>query len=346
MNVLIIYFSLAVGISFLCSILESVLLSVNMPYISLLEKERPTTGRLLRFHKTNINKSIASILILNTIANTLGAAGVGAQAEQVFGSHVVFYVSVVLTFAILFFSEIIPKTIGALYWKELAQPAAYIIRFFIWLTLPVIFLTLFVTDKITKNRRNVGSLSKEELIESTLLSEDEGVIDEQESDVIENVLHLDAVKIQDVLTPRSVVFAIEESRSIQDIVATEENIFRFSRVPVYQGHTDTITGIILTKKIFKQALQDDTVPISAIKREIFQINENIPVSKALDLFIKKKEHMFLVVDSYDQPEGIVTMEDCIETLLGVEIVDESDNVENMRELAKQQMKKRRREKRA
>lgn len=343
MNLLILYFSLAVGISFLCSILESVLLSINMSYISVLEKDRPNVGQILRSHKTNINKSISSILILNTIANTLGAAGVGAQAEHVFGSHTVFYVSVVLTFFILFFSEIIPKTIGALYWKELAPFAAYIIRFFIWITLPIIFITLFVTNKISKDRDNTGTLSKQELIESTLLSEDEGVIDEKESDVIENVLLLNDIKVKDILTPRSVMFSLEESRSIQDIVENEESIFRFSRVPLYSEHSDNISGIVLTNKIFQQALLDTTATVCSIKNEIFQINEKISVAKALDMFIKKKEHMFLVVDGYDQPEGIVTLEDCIETLLGVEIVDESDSVEDMRELAKQQMKRRRKE---
>ncbi|MEN8198809.1 MAG: CNNM domain-containing protein [Thermodesulfobacteriota bacterium] len=342
MDRLILYFSLAVGVSFLCSILESVLLSLNMSYVSVLEKRRPKTGRLLRQHKQDINKSIASILILNTVANTLGAAGVGAQAETIFGSSAVFYVSVVLTFAILFFSEIIPKTVGALYWKELAPVAAYVIRFFIWLTFPIILVTLFVTDRISKGKESVSSLSKAELLESTLASEDEGLIDEQESDVIENVLHLDEIKVREVLTPRSVVFALEENTSVREVAEIDE-LFQFSRVPIYSESIDTITGIVLTKKIFYQLTQDDSIPLKAIKKEPFIINENIPVSKALDLFIKKKEHMFVVVDSYDQTEGIITLEDCVETILGVEIMDESDNVEDMQAYAKQKMKMKRKQ---
>lgn len=338
MDLLILYFSLAIGISFLCSILESVLLSVSMPYVSVMEKKRPKLGALLKQHKVHINKSIASILILNTMANTLGAAAVGAQAESIYGYEAVFYVSVILTFAILFFSEIIPKTIGALYWKELAPVAAYIIKFFIWLTYPIVLITLFVTNRISNNKDGTSSLTKAELLESTLLSEDEGIIDEKESDVIENVLHLNEIKIRDILTPRSVSFTLNENRTIQDIIENEEGIFRFSRVPIYKDNIDNITGIVLTKKIFQQALKDKTAMVGTVKKEIYQINENITVSKALDLFIKRKEHMFLVVDSYDQTEGIVTLEDCIETLLGVEIMDESDNVEDMRELAKQQMK--------
>lgn len=341
MDLLVIYFLAAVIISFVCSVLESVLLSVNMPYISVLEKEKPRVGRLLKSLKTNIHKSIASILILNTIANTLGAAAVGAQAEHVYGVGAVFYVSIVLTFAILFFAEIIPKTIGATYWKQLAPVAAYVIRIFIWFTYPIILLTLFVTNRIKKNDEGL-SLTREELIESTLMSEDEGVLDEKESDVIENILLLDKIKIEEILTPRTVVFALDGERTIKDIVDNEPAIFKFSRVPVYNGDIEKITGIVMTKKIFKQALIDDSVTLSAIQKDIYKINENIPVSMALDLFIKKKEHMFLVLDSYDQTEGIVTLEDCVETILGVEIVDESDSDADMREVAKRKMRLKRR----
>jgi len=337
MNLLLLYFSLAVCVSFLCSILESVLLTTNMAYIAVLEKTRPRAGILLKNQKLGLNKSMASILILNTIANTLGAAAVGAQAEIVFGSSAVFYVSIVLTFAILFFSEIIPKTFGAVYWKELAPTAAYIIRFFIWITLPLIALTLFVTNRISKNKGSSNSFSKAELIASTLLSENDGVIDEHESDVIENVLHLDEIKIQEILTPRSVVYALPEQSTIKEVMA-EKNLFQFSRIPVYEESIDTITGIVLTKNIFRQMTRDDNIQLQDIKKKAVTINENIPVSKALNLFIKKKEHMFIVLDGYDQTEGIITLEDCVETLLGVEIMDESDSVEDMREYAKQQMK--------
>ena len=341
MDLLILYFLAAVVISFICSVLESVLLSVNMPYIAVLEKEHPNVGALLKRHKLNINKSIASILILNTIANTLGAAAVGAQAETLYGSSSVFYVSVILTFAILFFSEIIPKTIGAVYWKSLAPMSAYIIQFFIWLTYPIILLTLFVTNRIKSSNEGI-SLSKEELLESTLLSEDEGILGEKESDVIENILLLDKIKIEGILTPRTVVFGLDGNRSIKDIVENEPAIFKFSRVPVFDENIEKITGIVMTKKIFKQALKDDSVRLFSIQKDIYKINENIPVSMALDLFIKKKEHMFLVQDSYDQTEGIVTLEDCVETILGVEIVDESDSDADMREVAKRKMRLKRR----
>lgn len=309
-----------------------------MSYVAVLEKERPNIGKLLRLQKENINKSIASILILNTIANTLGAAAVGAQASVVFGNDAVVIVSIVLTFAILFLSEIIPKTIGAIYWKELAPISAYFIRIFIWITYPIILTTLAVTNKISQGKDDAHTLTKEELLESMLMSEDEGVIDEKESDVIENILKLDDIKVSEVLTPRSVIFALDENRSIKDIIANEEAIFKFSRIPVYKGSVEEVTGLVLTKKIFRQALKDDSVALKTIKKDIFTINENVPVSKALDLFISKKEHMFLVTDNYDQTDGIITLEDCVETVLGVEIMDESDTTEDMRELAKRKMK--------
>lgn len=342
MDLLILFFLLSVGISFLCSVLESVLLSISMSYIAVMEKERPSVGKLLRLQKKNINKSIASILILNTIANTLGAAAVGAQAAKIFGNDAVVYVSVILTFAILFFSEIIPKTIGAIYWKQLAPAATYFIRIFIWMTYPIIIFTLAVTNRISRGKTDAHSMTKEELLESMLMSEDEGVIDEKESDVIENILKLREIKVSEVLTPRSVVFALNENMTIKEVMDSQPAIFKFSRIPVYKNSIEDVSGLVLTKKIFKQALKDDSISLKEIKKDMFSINENIPVSKALDLFIAKKDHMFLVRDNYDQTEGIVTLEDCVETILGVEIMDESDTTEDMRELAKRKMKLKRR----
>ncbi|MDF1878611.1 DUF21 domain-containing protein [Sulfurimonas sp. SAG-AH-194-C20] len=344
MDLLILFFILSVGVSFICSVLESVLLSINMSYVAVLEKERPTAGNLLRVQKENINKSIAGILILNTIANTLGAAAVGAQAAIIWGNDAVVIVSIVLTFAILFLSEIIPKTIGAMYWKTLAPLASQFIRIFIWITYPIILMTLFVTNKIGRGVDDANSLTKEELLESMLQSEDDGVIDEKESDVIENILNLDNIKVSEVLTPRSVVFALDETMTIKEVIETEESIFKFSRIPVYKDSIENVTGLVLTKRIFKQALSDDSVTLRSIKKEMFSINENVPVSKALDMFITKKDHMFLVMDNYDQTDGIITLEDCVETILGVEIMDESDTTEDMRELAKRKMKLKRKAK--
>ena len=344
MEILALLFFLVIGISFLCSILESIILSTNVSYISVLEKKSPASGKLLKHLKTNIDKSIASILILNTIANTLGATAIGVQAQQVFQSdgNLVLVVSIVLTFLILFVAEIIPKTIGAMYWKQLAPMAAVVIRFFIIITYPLIIITQFVTKKISKNRGLAVSISREELLHSTLLSEEEGVIGDLESDIIENTLTLNDIKIGDILTPRSVMYAVQKDTIISDILE-DKRTFKFSRVPVYDESIDDIIGVVLTKRLFKQAIKDKKVTIEDIMYPVFALNENIPVSKALNIFIKKKEHMFLVLDNYDQTEGIVTLEDCIETLLGLEIMDESDTTADMRKLALRQMKAKRRE---
>jgi CBS domain containing-hemolysin-like protein len=248
MDLLILYFALAIVISFVCSVLEAVLLSVNMSYISVLEKENPKAGNLLRLHKTNIHKSIASILILNTIAHTIGAAAVGAQAANIFGNDAVVIISIIMTFAILFLSEIIPKTIGAIYWKELAPISSYMIRILIWTTYPVIISTLFITSRISRGHEGSHALTKEELLHSMYLSEDDGQIDEKESDFIENILKLNKIKVSEVLTPRSVVFAIEENMTIKEIIDTQPSIFKVSRIPVYRGSIEDVIGIVLTKK--------------------------------------------------------------------------------------------------
>lgn len=344
MEVLIFLFVLVIGTSFLCSVLESVILSTNFSYISVIENENPIAGKLLKDLKTNIDQSIASILILNTIANTLGATAIGVQAQNVFDGDktLVLIVSILLTFAILFVAEIIPKTIGAVYWKQLAPISARIIRIFVFFTYPIILITQFVTKKI-KGKENSDSISREELIHTTLLSEEEGIIGDLESDIIENTLTLKDMKIKEILTPRSVMYAVEKNTVIKDILE-DKRTYKFSRVPVYEGTIDNIVGVILTKKLFKQAIRNESETIETIMKPVFALNENIPVSKALNKFIQKREHMFIVLDNYDQTEGIITLEDCIETLLGLEIMDESDTTADMRKLALSKMKAKRKEK--
>lgn len=342
MTLLIVYGLLAIGISFLCSILESILLSSNLAYIQVLKKHKPSSGALLERLKKDINVSLSSILILNTIANTIGAAGVGAQAAKVFGMSSMFYVSAILTLLILFFSEIIPKTIGALYWKELAPTAAHFIRFFIFITYPLVIISIGVTKKISGKKKK-SAITREELLETTLLGENVGIIDEQESDIIENTLRLNKSKVGDILTPRSVVFAFEKDTVIQDVVE-RLGIQKFSRIPVYDGSIDNIVGIVRSKQIFYSAISGNEKTLQEIMSPIFSINENIPVSYALDLFIKRREHLFVVTDSYGQTDGIVTLEDCVETLLGVEIMDEADTTEDMQRLAKLRSKKRKKKK--
>ncbi|MEA2049874.1 MAG: CNNM domain-containing protein [Campylobacterota bacterium] len=344
MEYLIFLFVLVIGVSFLCSVLESVLLSTNVSYISVLENSDPDAGRLLKDLKKDVDKSIASILILNTFANTLGATAIGVQAQTVFNddSNLILIVSIALTFSILFFAEIIPKTIGAVYWKELAPIAAKLINLFIIITYPIILITMFVTKKISKNSDN-ETVSREELIHSALLSEEDGIINDMESDIIENTLLLKEKKIKDILTPRSVVFSVQKDTPIKELLE-DKRTFKFSRVPVYGDSIDHIVGIVLTKKIFKNAIKNPNVTIESIMHTANTINENIPVLKALSSFTKAKGHMLVVLDGYDQTEGIVTLEDCLETLLGFEIMDELDTTEDMRKLATAIMRAKRKEK--
>jgi CBS domain containing-hemolysin-like protein len=341
MEYLIFLFVLVISISFLCSILESILLSVNLTYVSILENSNAKAGKLLRELKTDIDKSISSILILNTFANTLGATAIGVQAQIVFDndSTYVLFASIALTFMILFFAEIIPKTIGAIYWKDLAPYAGKIIKFFVFITYPIIVITLFVTRKINKNGTN-DTVSREELLHSALLSEEDGMINDMESDIIENTLKLKEIKLKDILTPRSVMFAVDKKIIIKDLLE-DARTYKFSRVPVYDENVDNIVGMVLTKKLFKHAIKNSGVTIESIMIPIDSLNENIPVSKALSSFTKSKAHMLLVTDGYDQTEGIVTLEDCLETLLGLEIMDESDTTEDMRKLASAKMKAKR-----
>ena len=319
METLVILFILVLSISFLCSVLESVLLSTNIAYISVLEEKNQKAGKALKKLKENIDKSISSILILNTFANTLGATAIGIQAQKVFEGNpdIILAVSIILTFLILFVAEIIPKTIGAVYWKQLAIPATRIINFFIIITYPIIIITLFVTKKINKND-NSSEVTREEILHTALLSEENGVINDLESDIIENTLTLKQMKIKDILD--------------------DERTYKFSRVPVYKDSIDNIVGMVLTKKLFKNAIINKEQTMQSIMIKVDSINENIPVSKALHSFTKVKGHLLMVTDSYDQTEGIVTLEDCIETLLGLEIMDESDTTEDMRKLASSNMR--------
>jgi len=341
MEYLIFLFVMVISISFLCSILESILLSTNSSYISVLEESNSKAGKLLKELKKDIDKSISSILILNTFANTLGATAIGIQAQYVFNndSNLVLFVSIALTFFILFFAEIIPKTIGAIYWKELAPFGAKVIKIFILITYPIIILTLFVTRKINKNN-DTDAVTRKELIHTALLSEEDGIINDMESDIIENTLTLNEKKIRDILTPRSVVFAVQKDTIIKDLL-DDKRTYKFSRVPVYDESIDNIVGMVLTKKLFKHAINNPDVSIETIMLKVESINENIPVLKGLSSFTKTKGHMLIVVDGYDQTEGIVTLEDCLETLLGLEIMDELDTTEDMRKLATSKMKAKR-----
>lgn len=292
-------------------------------------------GKLIGRLKSNIDRPLAAILTLNTMAHTVGAAGVGAQATGVFGSGYFGVVSAVLTFLILVFSEIIPKTLGALYWKPLAGFTAYTCSIMISLLYPLVWLSEKVT-KVLQPRGEVegGSVSRDEVVALAQLGLDEGVIAESESTIIRNLILFRNIRIKDIMTPRPVLITLSETTTCAEALG-EKAILRFSRIPVYLEDVDHISGYVLKQMILEQvALDKHDTPLSEIKRPIRLVAEESSLSRLfIDLF-SHREQIAMVVDEYGDVAGLVTNEDLIETLLGMEIMDESDHTEDMRDLAR------------
>jgi CBS domain containing-hemolysin-like protein len=331
MAMLLFYLFLALSVSFLCSVLEAVLLSVTPSYIGSLQNAR-AKERLI-FLKSRIDDAISSILILNTIAHTMGAAGVGAEAVRVFGIEWQSVVAVVLTLLILYLSEIIPKTIGATYWRNLASPAAQVILVLMRLLAPLIWTASRITRSIKK--KEMEGPSREEILAMAQIGERSGAIEEKEEQLIINLLRLKEVRVKDILTPRSVVYSLDARATVMSALENDE-LFHYSRIPVYSGSSQNIVGMVFTRKILSTSLgKSKGMPIETIMESVFSVSKNLPVYYLLDQFIKRKEHLFVVRDEYGQYTGIVTLEDAIETLLGVEIVDEADKFVDMRQLARE-----------
>lgn len=330
---------LAIGVSFLCSILEAVLLSLHPSYIKSLKNTKPKTAKRLEKQKKDIDLSIGSILTLNTFAHTLGAAGVGAEAAKIFGNEYMFYISAILTILILVFSEIIPKTIGAIYWKELSGISSRVIQFLVFITYPLLLAMNFITSFISKNKKK-RNITKEEIEATINMGEEAGVLKEKDTLLIENTLKLSTIKVKDIYTPRKVVFAMKQDELIYSLENKDkqnidtDKLKEYSRVPIYGENIDDIVGIIFSKEYLHEFISDELENKQDIIKDVFKIKENIPISKLLDLFLTRKEHMFIVIDQYEQTKGIVTLEDALEELIGEEIVDELDTIIDKRFEAK------------
>lgn len=329
MALLILYLSLALFISFLCSILEAVYLSITPFYVEVVSTDR-SLGQKLKKLKETPEQSLSAILILNTFAHTIGAAGVGAQSVKVFGERWEALTAVVLTLIILYFSEILPKTLGTLYWRKLVVFSTHVIGWLIVITTPF----LWISNLFGHKKKLKSSVTREEIECIAELGEKEGVLVPFESDLIENLLSLKKFKAKDILSPKSVVFSLNGNLKINQI-SSAKDIVPHSRIPVFEGNPENIVGLVFSKTLLQElAIGDGSQRIKNLAVDIFRVNENIPVIKLIHLFITRKEHMFLVTDQYEQMLGIVTLEDAIETLLGVEIVDEMDVEEDMQELAR------------
>ncbi|MCS3628060.1 CBS domain containing-hemolysin-like protein [Salinibacter ruber] len=342
MGLLLLYVALAIGVSFLCSVMEAVLLSVTPSYVAALEREGSTVGKRLHQFKENVDRPLAAILSLNTIAHTVGAAGVGAQAAVVFGEAYTGIVAGVLTLLILVLSEIIPKTLGAVYWRTLTPALVRLLTATIIVMWPLVKLSQGLTYLLSQEE-DEAAFSREEFTAMAELGEEEGVFEEKESRILRNLFRFNSLRVKDVMTPRTVIFQMPEHRTIGDVVE-EHDEFRFSRIPVYDDDPDDITGYVLKDEMLLRAAQEEfDVSLSEISRDILVVHETLALPDLLERLLDRLEHIALVVDEYGGVAGVVTMEDVVETLLGLEIVDEADSVEDMQALARKQWFKRARE---
>ena len=339
MSLLIFYLFVALFFSFLCSILEAVLLSVTPSYAAALKQESPGIGRRLDLLKRDIGRPLADILSLNTIAHTVGAAGVGAQATSLFGNASLGVVSAILTLLILVFSEIIPKTVGAMYWRKLVPVGTYLIQWLIWALYPLVFLSQKITDWMAHGSHSVA-INREELYAIADLGIKEGVVPKTESRILKNLMQFDSVTAENVMTPLSVLFTLPEDRTIEEILADDVNL-RFSRIPLVPREGESISQYVLKNDILLAAARGKREKtLVQLARKILIVPENASLSSLFDMLLDRREHIALIVDEYGGVSGIVTMEDILETVVGVEIVDETDETIDMQRLARQRWEKR------
>lgn len=339
MFLLFFYLFIALFISFLCSILESVLLSTPISFLNVKIDEGSKKASVFLKLKDNVERPLAAILSLNTIAHTIGAAGVGAEATKLFGEAYFGVVSAVLTLLILIFSEIIPKTIGAIYWRKLAILSGIVIQSMVILTYPLVLFTTYLS-KIIASKQEEASISREEISAMAKIGTEEGVFEEKENRIIQNLIRLKSINVTDIMTPRVVVTVADENMSLKEFLKNKEYLY-YSRIPIYSGNKDNITGYVFRQKIFEELAEGkNDVLLKEISREIVIISEFQTLLNTWDKLLNNKEHIALVVDEYGGMDGIVTMEDIIETLLGLEIVDEHDKVVDMQQYARERWKER------
>ena len=341
MSALIFYLFLALFVSFICSLTESVLLSTPQTFLITIKDKEKWANSFLKF-KLHIDKPLSAILSLNTVAHTIGAAGVGAQATDVFGDASLGIVSGVLTILILVITEIIPKTMGARYWRSLAKLTLNIINIMLFITYPLVIFSTKITKLISQNKKE-NITSREEIAALAEIGTDQGIFSENENKIIQNILNLKKIKVIQIMTPRVVVTTIDENLTLKEF-QNDKKYLNFSRIPTYSKQNEKITGYIflqdILEKISKQ--KNNNLLIKEFKRNILTIPSSITLYKLWDEMLEKKEHISIVVDEYGGLAGIVTMEDIIETLIGFEITDENDTIIDMRKYAKNKWKNQKR----
>ncbi len=342
MGALIFWATLSIFFSFLCSILEAVLLSVTPTFVNVKKQEGKAYAHTLEDLKKDVDKPLIAILTLNTIAHTVGAMMVGIQAEklpykvELFGINTVGVVSAIMTFLILVASEIIPKTIGATYWKQLANFTAKTLKGMVLILkyTGVLWVLQLFTKLIGKKGHHGSVLSREDFTAMADIAQEEGVFQESESKVIKNLIKFDEVLAKHVMTPKTVVQMAPEDMTVQEYFDSHKNL-RFSRIPVYHETRDDVTGLVLKDEILQELVNGNgDKKLLEIKRSAILVERNVPVPQLFEMLIDSKNHMALVVDEFGSVSGLATMEDVIETLLGLEIMDESDGVEDLQVLAR------------
>jgi CBS domain containing-hemolysin-like protein len=339
MFVLIAYLLLALIVSFLCSIMEAVLLSTPQSYLIVKKEEGTKWASGLLGYKSNVDRPLSAILTLNTVAHTVGAAGVGAQAIIVFGDAYFGAVSAILTILILVLTEIIPKTLGARMNKQLSKFAFYGIRIMIFMTYPLVLLSVFITKLFSANHQ-AQTVSREEIAALTSIGATEGLFSDKENKIIQNMLRLKNLRVNTIMTPRVVLVSANEDITLSEFMK-QRDYLKFSRIPVYSDNEDNITGYVLRQSAFEKIADgQDNLKIRDIKREIVIVPYTVSLFWLWEILLEKKEHIALIVDEYGGVDGVVTMEDIIETLLGLEIVDEKDTITDMQKYAKERWKSR------
>ncbi len=339
MVLLLFYLLLALGVSFICSIIESVLLSITPSYVAALKKRNPILGTELSKLKKNIDRPLAAILSLNTVAHTIGAAGVGAQALIVFGHPYVAVISAILTLLILILSEIIPKTLGALYWRKLAKFTIRILNILIFFLYPLVLLSQKITQILSRERK-IAPISRDEINAILDIGYEQGTILKKESIILNNLMRFGTLIAKDVMTPRPVMFTLSAEMTIKDVFKKCPQ-FRFSRIPIYHNGHENISYYVLKNDILLNMIKGETDKrLEDLKRRLFVVPETISLFKLFDQLLNSKEYITLVIDEYGGAAGIVTLEDIVETLIGIEIVDETDMTPDMQKLARNQWIKR------
>lgn len=338
MLALLIFLLGAMLISFLCSVLEATLMSTPISYITMKEDEGDRQAARLKDYKIDSSRPLAAILSLNTIANTIGAAGVGAQATKVFGSQWFGLVSAITTILILVFSEIIPKTIGTTYWKSLTGFCARTIRALIFILYPIVICVEFLQKRISSKKSDT-SISREEVGAMADVAEESGELEEDENEIIQNLINIDDITVREAMTPRVVAAIAPESMTIKRFYK-DRRFLHHSRIPVYADNDEYITGYILRMDALQLMAEDKyDATLGDIKRNIESYSESTHLDQIWDDMLEKKEQIAVIIDEYGSFQGIITMEDVIETILGDEIVDERDEVEDMQQLALERWKK-------